>query len=94
MTFFYTLFEVQLHGVIFLKQKKRGNFKNKGESKEEGKMAVVAKPSTRAFRLRPEKVDQFMAGNNSSFERTMKRFQAHKPKNVNGVSESSKGKNG
>lgn len=57
-------------------------------------MAVVAKPSNRAFRLRPEKVDQFMAGNNSSFERTMKRFQAHKPKNVSGVSESSKGKNG
>lgn len=73
--------------------KKRSNFKDKGEDKEEDKMAVVAKPSTRAFRLRLEKVDQFMAGSNSSFERTMKRFQAHKPKNVNDVSVSSKGKN-
>lgn len=52
-------------------------------------MAAVTKPSTRAFRLRPDKVDQFI-GKNGSFARTMERFQAHKPKS--GVVTPSKGK--
>lgn len=53
-------------------------------------MAAVAKPSTRAFRLRPDKVDQFVK-QNGSFKKTMDRFQAHKPKI--GVITPSKGKN-
>ena len=52
-------------------------------------MAAVAKPSTRAFRLRPDKVDQFLK-RTDSFDKTMERFQAHKPKQ--GVETPSKGK--
>lgn len=57
---------------------------------KEGIMAAVAKPNTRAFRLSPDKVDQFVK-RGSSCGRTMERFQAHKPKN--GVVTPSKGKN-
>ena len=63
--------------------------KKDGLGKEEYVMAAVAKPSTRAFRLRPDKVDQFIE-KNDSFAKTMERFQAHKPKN--GVVTPSKGK--
>ncbi|WP_156111847.1 hypothetical protein [Eubacterium sp. ER2] len=52
-------------------------------------MAAVAKPNTRAFRLRPDKVDQFVK-RNGSFDKAMERFQAHRPKN--GVETPSKGK--
>ena len=58
------------------------------DDKEEGTMAV-AKPNTRAFRLRADKVDQFVK-RNDSFAKTMERFQAHKPKK--GVVTPSKGK--
>lgn len=67
------------------KKKQIGNTKDK---KEEGIMAAVAKPNTRVFRLRPDKVDQFVK-RNSSFEKAMERFQAHKPKS--GVRTPSKG---
>lgn len=63
--------------------------REEGLGKEEDVMAAIAKPSTRAFRLRPDKVDQFVE-KNGSFARTMERFQAHKPKN--GVVTPSKGK--
>lgn len=53
-------------------------------------MAAVTKPNTRAFRLRPDKVSQFV-GEKSSLNKVMERFQAHKPKN--GVVTPSKGKN-
>ena len=64
------------------------NRQSKEENKEEDTMAV-AKPNTRAFRLRSDKVDQFMK-RDDSFARTMERFQAHKPKK--GVVTPSKGK--
>lgn len=64
------------------------NGQSKEENKEEDTMAV-AKPNTRAFRLRSDKVDQFMK-RDDSFARTMERFQAHKPKK--GVVTPSKGK--
>ena len=46
---------------------------------EEGIMAAVAKPNTRAFMLKPDKVGQFVKKNDVS-KRTMDRFHAHKPK--------------
>lgn len=52
-------------------------------------MAAVAKPNTRAFRLSPDKVEQFV-NRSSSCGRIMERFQAHKPKS--GVVTPSKGK--
>ena len=52
-------------------------------------MASVTKPNTRAFRLRPDKVDQFLE-KKGSFDKIMERFQAHKPKK--GVVTPSKGK--
>lgn len=61
----------------------------KKDNKEEGIMAAVAKPNTRAFRLSPDKVDQFVK-RNDSLNKTMERFQAHKPKS--GVVTPSKGK--
>lgn len=53
-------------------------------------MASIAKPNTRAFRLRSDKVEQFLE-KSSSVDKVMGRFQAHKPKN--GVVTPSKGKN-
>lgn len=64
--------------------------KKKRTKEEEGIMATVAKPNTRAFVLRADKVDQFVKRNDAS-KRAAERFHAHKPKN--GVSTPLKGKN-
>lgn len=52
-------------------------------------MTPIAKPSTRVFRVSPDKVDQFVK-RGSSCGKTMERFRAHKPKS--GVVTPSKGK--
>lgn len=60
--------------------KKQGNHKPKRNiKKEEGVMATVAKPNTRAFVLSTDKVEQFVKRNNAS-QRAMERFRAHRPK--------------
>ncbi len=74
--------------MIFLTENMEKNV-SATDDKEEGIMAAVAKPNTRAFRLRPDKVDQFVK-RNGSFDKAMERFQAHRPKN--GVETPSKGK--
>lgn len=51
---------------------------------------AVAKPNTRAFALREDKVEQFMKKNDAS-KKTLERFRAHKPKN--GVVTPTKGRN-
>ena len=51
---------------------------------------AVAKPNTRAFTIREDKVEQFMKKNNAS-KKTLERFRAHKPKN--GVVTPTKGRN-
>ena len=62
---------------------------NKTKDKEGNTMAV-AKPNTRAFTLREDKVEQFMKKNDTS-KKTLERFRAHKPKN--GVVTPTKGRN-
>ena len=64
--------------------------KNQYTKEEEEAMASIAKPNTRAFKLRTEKVNQFMQGNSGS-KKAMDRFYAHKPKD--GVVTPLKGKN-
>ncbi len=68
---------------------KRGDFleinsEDEDYTKEEdGIMAVVAKPSTRAFMLKSDMVEQFVKKNVAS-KKALERFHAHKPKgNVN-----------
>lgn len=63
---------------------------NKNTKKEEEAMASIAKPNTRAFMLKTEKVTQFMQENSAS-KKVMDRFYAHKPKD--GVVTPLKGKN-
>ena len=76
--------------MIFLSdQEQKTKVVPREKSTAEGIMAAVAKPNTRAFRLRPDKVDQFVK-RNGSFDKAMERFQAHRPKN--GVETPSKGK--
>ena len=59
--------------------KRKVKKKKAKEKKEEGIMAVVAKPNTRAFVLDASKVDQFVKRNDAS-KRATERFRAHKPK--------------
>lgn len=68
---------------------KKKQTKSQTAKEEEGIMAV-AKPNTRAFMLRADKVDQFVKKNDAS-EKAMERFRAHKPKN--GVITPAKGRN-
>lgn len=65
------------------------NKKDQHSEEEEGIMAV-AKPNTRAFMLRADKVDQFVKKNDAS-RKAMERFNAHKPKD--GVVTPTKGRN-
>lgn len=58
--------------------KKQGK-PSKTTNEEEGIMAAVAKPNTRAFMLKADKVEQFVKRNDAS-QRAMERFRAHKPK--------------
>lgn len=64
---------------------KRGVFlanelnEEKNTKEEEGIMAAVAKPNTRAFVLRADKVDQFVKKNDAS-RKAVERFHAHRPK--------------
>ena len=62
---------------------------NKTKDKEGDTMAV-AKPNTRAFTIREDKVEQLTKKNNAS-KKTLERFRAHKPKN--GVVTPTKGRN-
>ena len=69
---------------------RRKQDKDKNTKEEEETMASIAKPNTRAFMLREDKVDQFMKKAGSS-KKVMDRFYAHKPKD--GVVTPLKGKN-
>lgn len=64
--------------------------KDKNTKEEEETMASIAKPNTRAFMLKTDKVNQFMQGSSVS-KKVMDRFYAHKPKD--GVVTPLKGKN-
>lgn len=60
----------------FMKSKKDRHGCNK---EEEGIMSTVAKPNTRAFVLKTDKVDQFVKKEGVS-DKVMERFHAHKPR--------------
>ena len=73
-----------------MSKKKQNNKRQKKSTKEEeGIMATVAKPNTRAFVLSADKVEQFVKRNNAS-QRATERFHAHRPKD--GVSTPLKGR--
>ncbi len=54
-------------------------YKNQNTKEEEGTMASITKPNTRAFMLKEDKVNQFMQKSSGS-KKVMDRFYAHKPK--------------
>lgn len=55
------------------------NNQQKNEREGDDTMASIAKPSNRAFTLKPEKVDQFLRKNDNS-KKAIERFFAHRPK--------------
>lgn len=63
---------------------------NENTKEEEDTMTSISKPNTRAFMLKPDKVDKFMEKNSGS-KVVMDRFYAHRPKD--GVVTPLKGKN-
>lgn len=62
-----------------MSEKKDENIIDQQKTEEESKMATIAKPSTPAFMLRTDKVDEFLERKNTS-EKVLERFYAHKPK--------------
>lgn len=62
-----------------MSEKKDENIIDQQKTEEESKMATIAKPSTPAFMLRADKMDEFLKRKNTS-EKVLERFYAHKPK--------------